>query len=353
MVLLRLRYVMTDRDRNGNVRHYYRRHGRKIRLPGIPGSEEFMAAYHAAAKVEAPVKVLKADPRSVRALLEGFYRCATFIALDSRSQRVRKSILEAWAAGKDGLPYRLIERRHVLKWRDDKAEMPGAATNLIKALRHLFAYGVDYGLMAANPAEKVPYLRKKNGGFHTWTIEEVRQFEARHPIGTKPRLALALLLYTGQRRSDVVKLGRQMIRDGRLVYRQQKTGKEMKTRIVRPLQDIIDATPTTGLAFLETQFGKPYTAAGFGNAFRQWCNEAGLPHCSAHGLRKALAARLAELGATANQIKGALGHETMSQVTLYTRDADSVVNSDAALELMENKIAPLNRGGANRRKKSQ
>src|SRR5947208_3107519 len=59
-----------------------------------------------------------------------------------------------------------------------------------------------------NPARDVPYLRTGSTGYHTWTLEEVQQFEERHPIGTKARLALALLLLSGQRRSDVIRFGR-------------------------------------------------------------------------------------------------------------------------------------------------
>lgn len=354
MALVRLQYVMSDTDRHGNRRHYFRRGGLKIRLPGQPGSAEFMAAYEAALKAGKPARASRADPGSLRALLEGFYRSAAFKGLDGRSQRVRRNILESWAAGNEDKPFRMIERRHVLQWRDAKADTPGAATNLVKALRQLFAYGVDYGLMRENPARDVPYLRKKGGGFHTWTIDEVRQFEARWPIGSKPRLAMALLLYTSQRRSDVVTMGRQMIRDdGRLHYVQKKTGKRMATLVIAPLAEIIAATPSSGLTFLETHFGLPYTAAGFGNTFREWCDEAGLPHCSAHGLRKALAARLAELGATAHQIKGALGHETLSEAARYTRDADAVLNSDAALKLIENNTVPLLPAGLSHRKKAQ
>lgn len=353
MALLRLKYVVSDTDRHGTRRHYFRRHGRKVRLPGEPGSAEFLAAYDAALKGAKPTPVSKADPASMRALLEGFYRSATFKALDRRSQRVRMNILEAWARGKDDKPFRMVERRHILKWRDEKAETPGAATNLVKALRHVFAYAVDYGLMMANPATSVPYLRKKGGGFHTWTIEEVRQFEAHWPVGSKPRLAMALLLYTAQRRSDMVTFGKQMLRDGRLHYIQRKTGKRMSTRVIAPLQAIIDATPSTGLTFLETHHGMPYTAAGFGNAFREWCDEAGLPHCSAHGLRKALAARLAELGATTHQIKDALGHETLSEAARYTKDADAVINSDAALKLIENNSVPLSAEKVSHRKKAK
>lgn len=355
MALLRLKYVVSDTDRHGNRRHYFRRHGKKLRLPGDPGTAEFMAAYDAAMKGGKALPVSKAEPGSMRALLEGFYRCAAFKALDTRSQRVRLNILEAWVKEKDraSKPFRLIERRHILQWRDEKASTPGAATNLVKALRQVFAYAVDYGLMRENPARDVPYLRKKGGGFHTWTIDEVEKFEKHYPIGSKPRLAMALLFYTGQRRSDVVTFGRQMIRDGRLHYTQRKTGKRMSTTIIAPLQQIIDATPSSGLTFLETHQGMPYTAAGFGNAFREWCDDAGLAHCSAHGLRKALAARLAELGATTHQVKAALGHETLSEAARYTKDADSVVNSDAAMKLIENNSVPLNRRKVSHRKKSQ
>lgn len=351
MAQIKLPYLMMDFDRHGNRRYYFRRYGKKIRLNGALGSAEFMAAYAAAEKGGRTPPPSKADPKSVRALLEGYYRSAQFKSLNERSRRTRMGILEAWAKGKDHLPFRQIQRRHILKWRDEKVEKPGAATNLLKALRHVFSFAVDYGMMHQNPAREVRYLKRTGTGFHTWTIEEVQIFEARHPVGTKPRLALALLLYTGQRRSDVVTFGKQMIRDGRLHYNQKKTGKRMATAIIEPLSRIIEATPTSGLTFLETQFGLPYTPAGFGNAFREWCNEAGLHHCTAHGLRKAMAARLAELGATASQIQGVLGHDTLAQASLYTREADGMISSDAALELFENTIAPpLARGETKRAK---
>lgn len=338
MALLRLKYVMSDTDRKGTRRYYFRRHGRKTRLPGTPGSTEFMAAYAAAEASGRPIPVSKADPASFRALVNEFYRSAAFKQLDPRSQRVRRQIIERFTAEHGDKPYRLMEPRHVLRFRDDHADRPGAATNLVKALRHVFTFAVSYGLAKSNPAQSVPYLRKKNGGFHSWTIDEVRQFEAHHPIGTKPRLAMALLFYTGQRRSDVVTFGKQMIRGGKLHYVQQKTKRPMATKIIPPLRAIIDATPSSGLAFLETHLGMPYTASGFGNAFRQWCNEAGLPHCSAHGLRKALGARLAELGVTTNNIQDVLGHETLSQAAIYTKAAQSEIGSDAALDRFANEI---------------
>jgi len=339
------------------VRHYFRKGGRKVRLPGAIGSDEFMAAYAEAEKGSRTpqLRTTAVSPDSFKALCEAFFRSATFRDLTPRSQRYRRLLLDSFCRENGDKPYRMMERHHILEFRDEIAHKPGAATNLVKALRHVFAFAVDYNLAKVNPAQSVPYLRKKNGGFHSWTIEEVRQFEARHPIGSKARLAMALLFYTGQRRSDIVTFGRQMLRsDGKLHYIQRKTGRRMATKIIRPLAEIIAATPAGGLAFLETSHGQPYTSNGFGNAMRQWCNEAGLPHCSAHGLRKALGARLAEIGATASEIQAALGHETLSEADRYTKAADRDSNTNAALELFENNIAPLSEqienGGAMKEK---
>jgi integrase len=129
----------------------------------------------------------------------------------------------------------------------------------------------------SNPAREVTYLKSRPGGFHSWTVEEVEKFEARLPIGTKARLALALLLYTGQRRSDVILFGRQHVRDGWLKFTQTKNRRNrpisLELPVLPPLQRAIDATATGDLTFLVNGFNRPFTAAGFGNKMRQWCDE--------------------------------------------------------------------------------
>jgi integrase len=115
------------------------------------------------------------------------------------------------------LPYKMLRPIHVRRQRDKLADRPEAATDLVKALRHVFKYALEEELVDSNPARDVPYLHKEGSeGFHTWTHEEVAKFVAYWPIGSKPRLALALLLYTGQRRSDIVRLGRQHEKHGDL-----------------------------------------------------------------------------------------------------------------------------------------
>ena len=159
------------------------------------------------------------------------------------------------------------------------------------------------------------------------------QFEKRHPIGTRPRLAFGLLLYTGQRRSDVVRMGRQHIdKNGAIRMRQLKTGAELAIPVHAELDAIIAETPGDHLTFLTTQFGKPFTAAGFGNWFREQCNLSGLPHCSAHGLRKAAARRLAEAGCTEHEIAAITGHASLREITRYTKAADQVRLAVSAMD---------------------
>jgi len=166
---------------------------------------------------------------------------------------------------------------------------------------------------------------------HTWSEDEIALFEAAHPIGTRGRLAMALLLYTAARRGDAVLFGRQHTSTGRLLYRQQKTGGRLSIPIHPVLAEIIAATPTENLTFLVTPRGNPYTAAGFGHAMRKWCDEAGLPQCSAHGLRKAQARRLAEAGCSTHEIASITGHKTLAEVQRYSDAADQSRLADAAI----------------------
>jgi integrase len=197
------------------------------------------------------------------------------------------------------------------------ASMPkrGAAENLLKAIRPLMKWCVEQGLINSDPSAGVKLKRSKGPGFHTWSEDEIAQFEFQHRVGTKPRLALGLLLYTAQRRGDVIRMGRQHIRDGILHVKQRKTGAELAIPVHPDLREILDATPSEHLTFIVNAWGKPFTPGAFSNWFREQCDAAGLPKvCSAHGLRKAACRRLAEAGCTAHEIMSISGHVTLQEV---------------------------------------
>lgn len=349
---LRLKYVVEDMDRHGNVRVYVRRHGRKQRLHAAIGSPEFVAEYHAALAdlegearkpVPAPAPVAAT---SLRWLIERYYGSAEFKRLDERTRRVRRGILDRLCEASTSpqgtphgqKPYARLEARHVRAMRDARADAPEAANAIVKALRQVFAWALEIGHAHANPARDVPYIQTASEGFHTWTVDEVARFEARHPLGSKARLALALLLFTGVRRSDAVRLGPQMARGGHLIFTEAKGRsrgiKQRELPILPELAAVLEATPSGHLAYLVTEFGKPFTANGFGNWFRKRCNEAGLPHCSAHGLRKAGATVAAENGATEHQLMAIYGWESPKQAALYTRKANRKRLAASAMHLL-------------------
>jgi integrase len=218
-------------------------------------------------------------------------------------RRTRKNILKRLCDAHGDKPVKSIERKHVQAMVDAKAATPSAARNLLAVLRLLMAFAIKAGIREDDPTVGVKHAKIRTAGYDTWSEEDIAAFEARHPIGSKARLALALLLYTGQRRGDVVKMGRQHVRGNKISVKQNKTGAVLMLPMVDELRAAIEATPTDHLTFLTTHFGQPYTAAGFTNWFRDRCNEAGLRKgLSAHGLRKAMCRRLAERGCSINMI---------------------------------------------------
>jgi integrase len=281
-------------------------------------------------------------------LCEQYYQSADFRRLEARTQQVRRLILEGLCKSRAGpLPGNKLTPLSILKWRDAKCDRPEAANALIKSLRQLYGFAVEYRHCTKNPAKEVRYLKSASEGFHSWSEDEILRFEGFHPIGTKARPALALLLYTGQRRSDVVLFGRQHLQGEWLHFTQLKNRARKPITLTLPihteLRRIIEASPTSLLTFSVTEFDRPFTANGFGNRFRKWCDEAGLPrHCSAHGLRKAAAVRLTEAGATELEIRAITGHQTSKGVSRYTKAASQrLLATSGMTKLTGNKIVPL------------
>src|SRR6516164_4113827 len=307
------KYVHGFIDRHGKPRFYFRRPGfKQLPLPGLPWSPEFMRAYEEALAGQ-PLLIgsERVKPGTIRALAVSYYNSVAFRSMKPITQsKHRRSLLrrDRQGGGKHGdKRAATIQREHILKLMAARADRPDSANGLRKVLRVMMKHAVEIGLRADDPTRDVRALRPKSKlGFHRWTEGEIAQFEARHPIGTKARLALALGLYTGQARQDVVGMGPQHVRDGVLNWVRGKTeratGIELNIPIHPMLRTIIDATPSGHLTFLVTEFGKPFAVAGFGNWFREQCDVANLHHCSFHGLRKAASVRLAEAGCTPHEI---------------------------------------------------
>jgi integrase len=337
---IKLPFVNGFRNRHGTMVFYFRKCGCKgVRLRGIPGSPEFMRAYEAAIGNAEPI-VIGADRAkvgTVAATVGMMLASAAFADLADGTQRMRRGILERFREVHGDKRIALIERKHVQALIDAKAATPGAARNLLAVIRLLMQFAIDAGIRADNPALGVKSVKIKSDGFLTWEEHHIAAYEARHPIGTMARLAFELALGTGQRRADLVKMGRQHVRGDMIMVRQSKTGKPLMIPIGNELRAAIEAMPTDRLTFITTSRGEPFSPPSFTNWFRNRCQEAGLPDTlSVHGLRKAMCRRLAEAGCSEKQIAAISGHKTLRMMQRYTEAADQERMARAAIEQLGN-----------------
>ena len=321
---INLKYVHEYKDVRGKLRRYFRRPGfKQIPLPGLPGSAEFNSAYEQAL-AGLPRREIGADrtkPGTVNAAIVGYYQCLAFRELAPGTQSKRSFILERFRIEHGDKRIATLPPEFIHRVINRKT--PAAARNWIAALRGLLDFAVAEKFRADNPARGVVLPKLKIKHRRAWTDEEIEQYEKVHPIGSKARLALALGLYTIQRISDVVRMGRQHVRNGELSVRQQKTGTQLTLPIRPELQAILDATPSGHTLFLVTNKGGQYSANDLGEMFRSWCKNAGLPDdCTFHGLRATGCTRLADKGCSAHQIAAWSGHMTLKEVERYTRAAN-------------------------------
>jgi integrase len=213
---------------------------------------------------------------------------------------------------------------------------PGMANLTHSVLRRVFSYAMDVGLRGDNPFARVP--RYKLGTHHTWTDDQLEAFEKRWPLGTRERLAYAVLLYTGQRVGDAVRMRRADIRNGVIHVVQAKTGTELYLELHPALARAIKAGPAKGVYLIGDQHGRPIKRDTLSRLIADAVKDAKLPkECVAHGLRKAALRRLAEHGSTSKQIQVVSGHRSLSEVERYTQQADQQRLARAAIGLSPDK----------------
>jgi integrase len=330
-----LRHVQGWVDRRtGRPRYRFRRRGFPlVELPGVPGSAEFMAAYQMAmATTATAIGIKRNSPGSVAYVVAAYLDSQShFGRLASGTRAMQRPILERFREQHGALPFAIMPPKFIV-WLLDRKK-PHAARSWLKALRALCRFAVALDFRKDDPTRDIKLATIKGDGFHTWTDDEIAQYEAYHAIGTKARLALALGRYTMQRRGDVIRMGRQHIRNGELHVTQQKTGVALVLPVHPALAAIIAATPGDHLTFLVTKRGKPYSGKDFNRAFRAWCNEAGLPkRCVFHGLRKAGLTWGADQGWSTHELAAWGGHKTLAEIQRYTKAADQRRAARAALK---------------------
>lgn len=354
------KYVSKFESQHGTVRYRFRKAGLPTQyFTAKLGTEEFRAEYAAfmnPGEIAKPEPQSRAQPGTIDELLDRYMSDPKRLGPSEVTQSKIRAVLEDFRMGCGGkkplgpLPTalitfdatdKLISRKMVKTGTGNKTKGGiHAARKLRKELIRLFDFAMKSKMIDHNPASlsekvKAPAGAKRSDGFHSWTEDEITQFREHHKLGTRERLAMELLLWTDQRRSDVFTMGRAQIKNGRIPVTQEKTGEDLWLPLAPQLLEAIVAMKpgqTSPFCFLITERGRPFkSAASFGNWFKKACVAAGLPHCTTHGLRKATLRRMAELQMTNKTMKSVSGQRSDKTLARYIEKADQARLADAAM----------------------
>lgn len=324
------------KDRHGKWRWRFRRKGYPTHSVKAPfGTREFEREY--AAWLEREPIVIGADRvkhGSVSDVIARYYSDNSFLDLAPATQKVYRGVLERMRSSFGDFAMARLDAAWIARLMNGMRDKPHAAARIRKLLTQLFKIGRREKLVPQNfdPVRDTSAPKARGQGYHRWTEEELSAFEAAHPLGTKPRLAFALLLYSAQRSGDVRLLTHATIARGRIPLDQSKTGNAVDVPIVAPLREALDAGPLGTTMLLESNRGVPFTEKGFYNLIKDACRLAGIGHCSPHGLRKSAARRCREAGCTDDEGMAMTGHKTIREYRRYAGESGNGARADAAMD---------------------
>src|SRR5215467_13588819 len=342
MAKIKLRYVKSYINRHGKVDHYLRRRGQKlVRLPGLPGSEEFMLAYNEAlgasvAQAKIEPGATRTKPGTVAAIIARHIASGAFQIACGSTKAQYMRILNMLRDQFGDLAIGKLERAHIKLMLEGKAATPTVARTMLRILRLLIVDAIDSGFRRDDPSIGLKVKLPKSDGFATWEDDEIERFETAYPLGTKERMALALLLNFAARCSDVVQVGPGNVRGDELTYVQKKTGAKLTIPMLDETAAAINAMgASTHLVFLVNDNGAAFTEESFSKWFRKRCRAIGLDRVSPtgkklspHGLRKAACVRLAYAGCPTPEI----GAKSLKEIERYIRDAKQVLLARSAIK---------------------
>jgi len=326
-----LPHIQRFADRHGNIRVYYRNKGYRVALPASLGSPEFIEAYTAAHKAFTDKtgiqKKAGGGDGTIRRLVFEYYNSLQFRQLQPSTKKTYRSIFDRFCKEHGDRLVSQMRREHVVAIVNKAPNV----NSFIRRLKTLIKFAISIGWIDTDPTLYVEGVKSVH--HHTWTSDEIEQYQAHWPLGTMQRLAFDLHLYTAQRRSDVYRMTWRDIKDGAIFVTQKKTGEYLEIPIHPELAKSIAAIRKDHISILTTQRGKAFSCESYGNWMREAIRAAGLPdRCKIHGLRYSAATRSAEAGCTSHEIMSITGHRTTAQVDNYTRKANQKRLAKMAIE---------------------
>ena len=357
MAILRLRYVHSFVDKTGHVRFYFRYKRERWPLPGQPGSAEFSARYdelrreHVASGRNTNVAF---GPNSLGLVIEKFLASEDFTSKAYNTRRQYRQVLDrlkeicgrALIADLREEHVREIRSKFLPSYDADGKQRGGTFTadESVMLLSMLWMFAKEHLAirLGPNPTADVRKLHRRKFEHEPWPDDVIEKFEAEARPKPNARLALLLLLYTGQRAGDVAAMRWDQY-DGRgIAVRQQKTGEPLWIPCHSRLRDALDNAGRRSEFILTTQLKSGYSAGAFCNMIADGTVQIGAKEYTAHGLRANAAIALVEAGCTLHQVMAILGHRTFKMAMHYTRRAAQKQLAQEAIDRLEQQTKVAN-----------
>jgi integrase len=339
--------VSPYQDRHGKRRWRFQRRGVTRALGSDYGSEEFERRYReaceAAGFTPAADRPAPLPSRCMARLVASFraspqyqgWKASTRRTWDGKLTWIATDYADRCAVTLDrDAVMKLMAKQAAKEINGETVYLPGSGNQVHRVLGMLMEHAIALGWRIDNPVRHVRKY-KAGTGAQTWTEGQIARFFAAHAPGSVAHLAVTVMLYTGSARADACRMGWQNVQSNRITYRRLKTGQEITLPIHPRLAAALATVPRTRLLFLGTLAGKPRSPDALGVRLREWCEAAGLPNLTAHGLRKAMGRRLAEAGASAPEIMAVMGHRSIQQAEAYIREFSRANAATAAIARLD------------------
>jgi integrase len=339
---VRLKYLHFFTDRHGRARYYFRYRGQQWKIPA-PGMEGFATAYDAfLAHIKANPLAIRHNvqfmPGSLGWAIEKFLASPLYNERAEATRRNYRRVLD-WLRQRCGAGWlHELKPRNVRQIRNEIADATSTtaadiAMSLISALWEFATEQLGLDELGADPTHGVKRVHKVAHEHEPWPPELIERFlrEARPSL----RWAIKLALYTGQRRSDLVKMKWSQF-DGEFIeVLQQKTGTLLSIPCHKTLRAELERMPRVAETILVGERGAPLTGSSLSVMVRKALREMGVDGYAIHGLRKNAAVALADAGCDAFEIAAITGHRTTTMVAHYAKRHDQRRRARSAMDKWE------------------
>lgn len=305
---------------------YFRKDGRLERLPDDPASTEFAREY---ARLRSG-HIIGTSKRTVKALIGHYMQSPKWAKLKPATKDSYRRSFRYFEDRIGAYDVQTIRPAHIYDMQATLTDKPTTANRHLAALSVLMNFAMTkLEWITRNPCQRIEKMQTKNPPRRPWPHDMIDAARAKADPGTL--LVFELLLGTGQRVGDVLKMQWGHISDGGITVKQGKTGAEIFVPFTARLQAVLDATPKRGLYIITNRSGGALSYNVAWQRIMKLRKAIGADAYDIHALRHSAASEIASIpGMTSEHVQAITGHTSAAMVRLYAGPAQQKARAKEA-----------------------